>query len=162
MSLLIPATVLLLAAAAAAVARNLVHGVLWLTLSFIALGVTFIVLGAEFVGFSQILVYAGAVSILIVFTILLTRPEELENSARPLMRGGPLAGAGLALGVFAILLSAIFNSGVALREQAPAAPIPVATLGTSLVHDFSGPLLIVSVLLTAALIGAAILALDEP
>lgn len=162
MSLLIPATILLLAAAAAAVARNLVHAVLLLTLSFIALGVTFIVLGAEFAGFAQILVYAGAVSILIVFTILLTRPEDLENSARPLVRGGPFAGAGLALGVFAILLSAIFNSGVAQREQPPAMPIPVAQLGGALLHDFSGPLLIAGVLLTAALIGAAILALDEP
>ena len=63
-------------AAAALTLRNLVHCVLALTLAFVGLAGLYLQLGAQFVGFAQILVYVGAVAILIVFAILLTRGTE--------------------------------------------------------------------------------------
>src|SRR2546425_4676159 len=56
--------------------RNLVHCALSLVLTFAGLAGLFLHLNAEFVGLAQILVYVGAVSILIVFAILLTRGED--------------------------------------------------------------------------------------
>src|SRR6266576_1845986 len=68
---------LTLAGAVAAMSlRNLVHCALALTVSFAGLAAAYLQLGAQFVGFTQILVYIGAVAILIVFAILLTRGSE--------------------------------------------------------------------------------------
>lgn len=67
-------SVLTIAGAAAALTlRNLVHCVLALMLAFLGLAGLYLQLGAQFLGFAQILVYIGAVAILIVFAILLTR-----------------------------------------------------------------------------------------
>src|SRR6187399_916304 len=60
--------------------RNLVHCGLCLALTFAGLAAAYLHLSAEFVGFAQILVYVGAVAILIVFTILLTRNAEVHIS----------------------------------------------------------------------------------
>ena len=65
---------LTLASAVAAMSlRNLVHCALTLTVTFAGLAAFYLQLDAQFVGFAQILVYIGAVAILIVFAILLTR-----------------------------------------------------------------------------------------
>ena len=56
--------------------RNLVHCALALTVAFAGLAVLYLQLDAQFVGFAQILVYIGAVAILIVFALLLTRSSE--------------------------------------------------------------------------------------
>ena len=69
--------VLTLASAVAAMSlRNLVHCALALTVTFAGLAAFYLQLDAQFVGFAQILVYVGAVAILIVFAILLTRGGE--------------------------------------------------------------------------------------
>ena len=69
--------VLTLASAVAAMSlRNLVHCALALTVTFAGLAALYLQLDAQFVGFAQILVYVGAVAILIVFAILLTRSGE--------------------------------------------------------------------------------------
>src|SRR5438132_8054749 len=57
--------------------RNLVHCALALTVTFAGLAALFLQLNAQFVGFAQILVYIGAVAILILFAILLTRSSEM-------------------------------------------------------------------------------------
>ena len=68
---------LTLASAVAAMSlRNLVHCALTLMVTFAGLAALYLQLGAQFVGFAQILVYLGAVAILIVFAILLTRASE--------------------------------------------------------------------------------------
>ena len=68
------AFVTLVSATAAVSLRNLVHCALSLTITFAGLAALYLHLNAQFVGFVQILVYIGAVAILIVFAILLTRP----------------------------------------------------------------------------------------
>ncbi len=66
-------------ALAAVLLKNLVHCALALTVAFLGLALLFLQLDAQFAGFAQILVYIGAVAILVVFAILLTRGSELPQ-----------------------------------------------------------------------------------
>ena len=70
---IITALITMASAIAAMTLRNLVHCVLCLTVTFAGIALVFLQLGAEFIGFSQILVYIGAVSILMLFALLMTR-----------------------------------------------------------------------------------------
>jgi len=158
----LPAALMLLAAAAAVVLRNLIHAALCLTLSFIALGILYMALGAEFVGLAQLLVHVGAVAMLLVFAILLTRPEQLRRAASPFAGPGPLAGGAIALAVLVMLLAAIFRSPEIRTVTTPPVPkAPVADIGRLLVGDAFPALMVTGVLLTAALVGAAVMALEE-
>ncbi|MGH9596888.1 MAG: NADH-quinone oxidoreductase subunit J family protein, partial [Edaphobacter sp.] len=74
--------VLTLAGAAAALTlRNLVHCVLALVLAFLGLAGLYLQLDAQFIGFAQVLVYVGAVAILVVFAILLTRSSDSTSQS---------------------------------------------------------------------------------
>src|ERR1035437_6480687 len=93
---------LTLASAVAAMSlRNLVHCALALTGTFAGLAAVYLQLDAQFVGFAQILVYVGAVAILIVFAILLTRSGEPPRPAG--LSVNVIAGVGLAVIIFALL-----------------------------------------------------------
>src|SRR5258705_8820316 len=66
-------------ALAAATLPNLMHAALCLVLALLGLASFFFLLGAEFVGLALVFIYIGAVAVLIVFTILFTRPGFKEN-----------------------------------------------------------------------------------
>jgi len=143
--------------AAAMGLRNGVHCVLALTVGFAALAALYLQLGAQFVGFTQIMVYVGAVAILAVFAIMMTHHPGLIEA--PFSRNW-LWGAVIAAAVFATLARAI-SLGTASAPSAP--PEPSATvnqIGDALMHRYILPLEIVGLLLTAALIGAVIIAID--
>lgn len=159
--LLLPALVLLIAAAASIVVRNLIHAALLLTLSFVALGILFVGLGAEFVGFVQLLVYVGAVAMVIVFAILLTRPEQLSKAKTLLSGMAPARGAAIGFGVLVALLGFIFSSPLAKKTMPSEASAPVAAIGEALMGEYVIALFVIGVLLTAALVGAAVLAMED-
>src|ERR1041385_6206526 len=77
-------------AVAAMALRNLVHCALSLILTFAGLAALYLQLDAQFVGLAQVLVYVGAVAILIVFAILLTRGAEPQS--QPIVSSGWIAG----------------------------------------------------------------------
>ena len=160
---LIPAFVMLLAAAAAVMLRNLIHCALCLTLSFIALGVLFIALGAEFVGFVQLLVYVGAVAMLIIFAILLTPAAQIAAVKNPFRTVSAIGGGLVSFLVLGGLLASIFFSPRAHATICPARDVtaPVAAIGDQLMWNYMLPLQATGLLLTAALIGAALLAKEE-
>lgn len=149
---------MVLAAGAALSFRNPVHCALCLVLAFAGLAAFYLELGAEFVGFAQILVYIGAVAILVVFAILLTRTSEVQEKAP----GFPWGGVAVAAIVFITLASAIRASALADRVPAKTVKPAVKELGMQM---FQGPyvlaLEVAGLLLTAALIGAAVIALQE-
>lgn len=62
--------------------REIVHSVIWLATCFIAVAALYIMLSAEFVAIVQILVYVGAVVVVILFGIMLTRREIMESEKR--------------------------------------------------------------------------------
>src|SRR5207253_1251854 len=112
-------------------------------------------LGAEFVGLVQVFVYIGAVAVLIVFTILLTR-RDVEKD-----RGFNWSGAVVALCVFAGLSWAILKTPTLLVSAPQIPALTVRRIGELLMTDFVWPLQCVGLLLTAALIGALVLVMEE-
>src|SRR3979411_693303 len=109
-------------ALAAACLRKLIHAALCLVVAFLGLAAFYFLLGAEFVGLVQIFVYVGAVAVLIVFTILLTRRDQ-ENTS-----GFNWGGAVLGVGVFSCLVWSILPPR--LSEAAPQIePLTVKRIG---------------------------------
>jgi len=151
-------------AVAAMTLRNLVHCALALAVTFAGLAAFYLQLDAQFAGFAQLLVYVGAVAILVVFAILLTRGSDTPQ--HPIFSAGSLLGVGIAAVVFAVLAFVIRSSSLA-GVQVPFAPdaaireIGVRQIGDQLMTKYILPLEVVGLLLTAALIGAVIIALRE-
>jgi NADH-quinone oxidoreductase subunit J len=152
--------ILTLAGAIAAMSlRNLVHCALALTLAFAGLAMFYLQLDAQFAGFAQILVYIGAVAILVVFAILLTRGSAAPQPS--LFSSSWAVGVGIAAIVFGVLGGMILSSR-SLASNLPAAPqTNVQQLGEQLMTKYILPLEVVGLLLTAALIGAVIIAAHE-
>jgi NADH-quinone oxidoreductase subunit J len=145
---------------AAVLFRNLVHCALALTVAFAGLALLFLQLDAQFAGFVQILVYVGAVAILIVFAILLTRSSETPKEGGVFSRTW-IAGLIIAAAVFAVLGWAVLQSSAGLPHEAATPTVSVQQIGTALMGRYVLPLEIIASLLTTALIGAVIVALHE-
>ncbi len=144
---------------AAVLLRNTVHCALALTVAFAGLALLFLGLDAQFAGFAQILIYIGAVAILVVFAILLTRSSETMQEG--VFSKSWFAGLVIAAGVFAVLGWAVLESAHALPFETAAPRVTVRDIGNALVGRYVLPLEIVALLLTAATIGAVIVALHE-
>jgi NADH:ubiquinone oxidoreductase subunit 6 (subunit J) len=144
---------------AAVLLKNTVHCALALTVAFAGLALLFLDLDAQFAGFAQILVYIGAVAILIVFAILLTRGSE--TALEGVFSRSWFAGLVIAAGTFSVLGWAVLESGAALPQQASVPEVTVRDIGNALLGRYVLPLEIVALLLTAATIGAVIIALHE-
>lgn len=152
--------ILTIAAAVAAMSlRNLVHCALALTVAFAGLAAAFLQLDAQFVGFAQILVYVGAVAILIVFAVLLTRGGEAPEKS--VFSASWFWGLLVAVSVFGALAWAITNSFASRREPQEKVAATVKHIGDALMTKFVLPLEVIGLLLTAALIGAVIIAMRE-
>jgi len=152
---LIIAIITLSGAFAAATLRKLIHAALCLVIAFVGLAASFFLLGAEFVGLVQVFVYVGAVAVLIVFTILLTRREA--NGTRGINWGGAI----VALAVFGGLLWTILKTKSLAIPARQIEPLTVKRIGEVLMTDFVWPLQCVGLILTAALIGALVLVMEE-
>jgi NADH-quinone oxidoreductase subunit J len=158
-SFLILAALTIAGMSAAMGLRNLVHCVLALTLGFAGLAALYLQLGAQFVGFTQVLVYVGAVAILAVFVIMMTqgaRPMTPPTFSSSWIIGSLIAGC-----VFAVLAWAIGLSGVQGKVSPPEPEVTVHQIGDALMHRFVLPLEIIGLLLTVALVGAVVLAMQE-
>jgi NADH-quinone oxidoreductase subunit J len=152
--------VLTLASAVAAMSlRNLVHCVLMLMVTFAGLAALYLGLGAQFVGFAQVLIYIGAVAILIVFAILLTRGSEPPRES--IFSATWVVGVAVAAIVFGVLSAMILSSRAVTRELRPDPLLSVRDIGEQLMTKYVLPLEVVGLLLTAALIGAVIIAMHE-
>jgi NADH-quinone oxidoreductase subunit J len=142
-------------ALAAATNPRLMHAALSFAAMFVGIAAFFFLLGAEFVGLVQIFVYVGAVAVLIVFTILLTRRDPEKD------RGFNWSGVIVAVAVFAGLLWAILRSPSVTVVPAIVKALTVKQIGEALMTHYVWPLLCVGVLLTAALIGALVLVMED-
>src|ERR1700691_5888480 len=139
--------------------KHLVHCALAVTVAFLGLALLFLELDAQFAGFAQILVYIGAVAILIVFAILLTRGSEWPKGG--VFSPTWLVGLVIAAGVFAVLGWAVLASVSATPQSNIVPSVTVHDIGIALVGRYVLPLDIVALLLTAATIGAVIVAMHE-
>ena len=154
---LILAAITIAGTAAAMSLRSAIHCILALTIGLVGLAALYLLLGAQFVGFTQILVYVGAVAILAVFAIMMTQGPG--KTIQPILSTNWPAGVIVAAAVFAILAWAIRSTPA---HATPAQPeVSVNQIGAALMHHYVLPLEIMGLLLTAALIGAVILAMPE-
>lgn len=144
-------------AMAAMTLRKLVHCALALAVCFVGLAGLYLDLNAQFVGLVQVLVYVGAVVILIVFAILLTRRDELPSQTG----GTRIAGLGVSAVVFALLAWAVTAGGAKLGAGGAAPEAAMKDIGGALMRQYVLPLEVVGLLLTAALIGAVVIAMEE-
>lgn len=158
-SFAIIAAVTIASAVAAMTLRNLVHCALALVVALAGLAAAYLQLDAQFVGFAQILVYVGAVSILVVFAIVLTRSGDHSNDT--VFSGSWPAGLAVVVAVLGVLIWAITRSGATQRDLPPAPEITVQKIGEALMNRFVLPLEVIGLLLTAALIGAVIIAMRD-
>ncbi|MCH6556452.1 MAG: NADH-quinone oxidoreductase subunit J [Chloroflexi bacterium] len=151
------AAVTVLGALGVVLARNVVHSALFLILALLAVAGVFILLSAEFLAIVQILIYGGAVTILILFVMMLTRvrdmPQALDGPQRPF--AALAAGAFLALSV----LAAVSSDWPGETERITV--VPFREMGEALFRDWAVPFEVASLVLLVALIGAIILARSE-
>jgi NADH:ubiquinone oxidoreductase subunit 6 (subunit J) len=162
LAFLLIAVTTLAAAAVAMALRNLIHSALLLIASWAGIAAFYLWADAQFVAFAQVLVYVGAVSMVVLFAVLLTRQSRTEPAIAPdsLARGlWAVVAGGCVLGV---LVAAIQNAPLRPTAQPPAA-VSVKDLGTQLLGPHAAALLIVGIILTVALLGAIVLAAaDRP
>ncbi|HWA25910.1 MAG TPA: NADH-quinone oxidoreductase subunit J [Lacunisphaera sp.] len=158
--LLLIAVLTLCAAIAAFALRNLIHSALLLVGAWAGIAAFYLWAGAEFVAFAQALVYIGAVSMVVLFAVLLTRqgatraPVEADSVRRGVL-GLMVVGS-----VLGVLVAAILVTPLEGRLAEPPAP-NVKQLGLLLLEPYAPALLIVGVLLTVALLGAMVIAAVE-
>lgn len=138
--------------------RQLVHAALWLVVSFGALAGGYLTLTAEFVAWVQVLIYVGAVVVLLLFGIMLTRApigrsDNLDSGNRWAALAVALATAGVLVTVLVRGFHAAYTPGKVLRSGSGAA----AEVGAGIFRTWVLPFEVLSVLLLAALVGAIVL-----
>jgi NADH-quinone oxidoreductase subunit J len=136
--------------------RNVVHAALWLVVALASVAGVFLLLAAPFVAFVQVIIYVGAIVVLILFGLMLTRApvgrRVLDNSLRARIGALVIGGS-----VFAMLTWFMVDawSGERITNRAATS---TAALGTAIFRNYVLPFEAVSILLLAALIGAIVLA----
>jgi NADH-quinone oxidoreductase subunit J len=152
------AAIVIIGALRVVTTNNVVHAALWLVAVLAGVGGSFLLLGAEFVGVTQILVYIGAIVVLFLFGIMLTRApigREVNLTARYWPTGVvvalPIAG------VLAYTLIDAFGRDHISDDTRQF----TASVSDSIFQTYLIPFEVVSVLLLAALVGAIVLARKE-
>jgi NADH-quinone oxidoreductase subunit J len=139
--------------------KNLVHAALYLTVVLAGGAGIYILLAAEFVATVQVLVYIGAIIVLMLFGLFLTRAplgqaQDLDNDQRWLAA----LVAVLLLGVLVVTLQRAFKGEHVTPRVIADQGSNTAAVGLSIFHDFVIPFEVASVLLLAALVGAVVIA----
>ncbi len=137
--------------------RNLVHAALYLAVTLAGIAGVFLVLHADFVAMVQLVVYVGAIAVLFLFGLMLTRApigrEALDSQNRGL-------GLGVAVSMFGILVALIYQAfgGTAATEMGGPS---VGDLGIAIFSRWVLPFEVASMLLLAALVGAVLVSRRE-
>ena len=147
---------ILLSAVAAMTMRNLVHAAFLLALSFVSVAGIYILLQADFLAAVQVLIYGGAIPVLIVFGVMLTRTPGNRDS-NPVNRKTALWGSGIAALLFAVILLTLDKAKFAVQGTLTKEP-SVEGLARLMLGDFIISFEVAAVLLLAAMIGAIVLA----
>lgn len=142
--------------------RNLVHAALWLVSALFGVAVTYAILNAAFLAVVQVVVYIGAIAILFIFAVMLTRREIRDQG--PQMNPNWWLGVVLSVLVFAGLFFLLQGwSGLSTTAaDIPAGFDSISELGNALTspNAYVLPFEVASVLLVAALIGAVYVAFN--
>ncbi len=143
----------LVAALGVVITRHVVYSALLLILSLSLTGLVYLLLLADFLALVQILIYGGTVSVLLLFALMLTRPED---GAVLNHRGWPLAAVGALLLLGALLFGVLTTdwTGATPGPAAPPSRVSVEELGEALYSTWAVPFEVASLVLLVALLGA--------
>ncbi len=138
-------------------ARNVVHSALFLILSLLSVAGIFILLSAEFLAIVQVLIYGGAVTILVLFAMMLTRvrdmPAALDGPQRPF--AALAAGAFMVVSIFSVVSTELPGDTNKINV------ISIQQIGNDLFTTWAVPFEVASLVLMVALLGAIVLARGE-
>jgi NADH:ubiquinone oxidoreductase subunit 6 (subunit J) len=135
-----------------ATVRDLIHAVLFLILSFVGVAGLYITLSADFVAVVQVLIYAGAISVLMLFAILLT-PASARDNAGVSYKAPISVVAGL---VGAVIVFVALDTNWSTVEEDPFTNT-ASEIGRALLSRYVLPFEVASVLLVIAMVGAIML-----
>ena len=148
-------TICLGGAVGVVVARNVVHASLLLLLSLMGVAGLYLLLLAEFLALVQVLIYGGAITIVILFVIMLTRVQEFramtDNPQWPLALVAAMA-------VFGLLSASMIEGA---PSESTRGSVGFAELGDSLFTQWAVPFEVASLVLLVALIGAIVIARER-
>ena len=167
--------------------RRITHAAFFMVLAFTGVAGVFILLGADFLGAAQVLIYVGAIAVMFLFAIMVSDLKELSDNPRgtvaattadgssgaaapaarpdgsPSPRGAWSVLSGLvALGFAGFVLAALAKAGLPAVEVPAASGLPTtAPIGRALFTTFLLPFEVASIVLLAALVGAIVIAARE-
>ena len=129
--------------------RNIVYAAFALLAAMLGVAGVFLLMFAEFLALVQVLIYGGAVVIVVLFSLMLTRIQDFENLTDH--RQWPLAAA-ISIGVFALLAASVITTEVRVATERQS--VGFLALGESLFTDWAVPFEVASLVLLVALIGS--------
>ena len=142
-----------LAALRLVTSQNVVHAALYLVVTLATVAAVYLVVAAEFIAWVQVLIYVGAIVVLVLFSLMLTKApigrETLDNQQRGI---AALVAVGVLVGLLYLVLDSFRHAKFVLRS------VRTKGVGVAIFRDFVLPFEVVSVLLLAALIGAIVIA----
>jgi len=154
---LVLSATLVLGSLAVVLLPNIVYSAFLLGGEFLSVAGLYLLLNASFVAAAQVLVYVGAVNVLILFAIMLVNKREDLGAIPGLLLRRVLSGA-VCVGLFALLLRVAFTTHWALPGPVPVGEEATVRIGEHFFSDYLLPFELASVLLLMAMIGAIVLA----
>lgn len=139
-----------------AAVRDLLQAVLFLALTFVGVAGIYIVLSADFVAVVQVLIYAGAIAVLMTFAVMLTPAADRGNS-ETMFQAPAAVLAGL---VLAVIVFVAYDTTWQISGRG-AFPATAASLGEAFLKPYAVPFEVASVLLMTAMIGAIVLTKED-
>lgn len=134
--------------------KEVVYGAISLAIMLLSMAGFFILLDAPFVAMFQVIVYVGAVAVLIIFTVMLVREEKwLKVESGMLQRIGVIGGLAIGVAFGLLMLNTTLGSVIVSGEAAS-----YAQIGIVMINDYGAALEVLALLLAASLIGALMLA----
>ncbi|MFD9894174.1 NADH-quinone oxidoreductase subunit J [Amycolatopsis sp. NPDC059027] len=145
--------------------RNAVHSALWLVLTMLSLGALYMLQSAPFLGFTQIIVYTGAIMMLFLFVLMMVGRES-SDSVVEVLRGQRLMAGLLGIGLAGLIAAGLFRSLVNVTPAAPLDPYSpngggAGGLGRLIFTQYLFPFELTSALLITAAMGAMVLAFTD-
>ncbi len=138
--------------------RSTVYAALFLILALLAVAGIYILLASEFLALVQVLIYGGAVTVLLLFALMLTRTGDLPET----MVGAQWPAAALAASVLmGLLIATVATSDWPGDAAGQITVVPFQTLGEALFRQWAVPFEVASLVLLVALVGAIVLARQE-
>lgn len=151
---------ILISAVLAVTVRNIIHAALWLIAAFFSVAMLYLLLEAEFVAVVQVLIYVGAISILILFAIMLTRHIDSERTQQFYRHWW--AALLIAAGLFsALIVPTVLSFAWRATPPQTTALANAQTLGTAFMREYLLQFEVASVVLLTALVGAIVVAFEE-